>query len=141
MPSFRRAHVLSCLTLFFIIISAVPGVAQGGETAQHSGEVNLVVPPLTGATFLNGLSGPTLLKIGDAAVWIEAGELPPDIEPWTGSVYVYVADVDATCARAVALGARVIAQPEDKPYAERQCGFTDAGGNTWWVSTYLGDNG
>ena len=86
-------------------------------------------------------SGPTLLKIGDGAVWIEAGELPPDIEPWTGSVYVYVADVDATCARAVALGARVIAQPEDKPYAERQCGFTDAGGNTWWVSTYLGDNG
>jgi PhnB protein len=86
-------------------------------------------------------SGPTLLKIGDGAVWIEAGELPPDIEPWTGSVYVYVADVDATCARAVALGARVIAEPEDKPYAERQCGFTDAGGNTWWVSTYLGDNG
>ena len=86
-------------------------------------------------------SGPTLLKIGDGAVWIEAGDLPPAIKPWTGSVYVYVADVDATCARAVALGARVIAQPEDKPYAERQCGFTDAGGNTWWVSTYLGDNG
>jgi K(+)-stimulated pyrophosphate-energized sodium pump len=50
--------------LFFIVASVVPGVAQGGETAQHSGEVNLVVPPLTGVTFLNGLSGPTLLKSG-----------------------------------------------------------------------------
>ena len=30
-------------------------------------------------------------------------------------------------------------EAEDKPYGERQCGFTDAGGNTWWVSTYLGD--
>jgi len=84
-------------------------------------------------------SGPTLLKIGDGAVWIEAGDLPPDIAPWSGSVYVYVADVDAVFARAVALGAGVIAEPEEKPYAERQCGFTDAGGNTWWVSTYLGE--
>jgi PhnB protein len=83
--------------------------------------------------------GPTLLKIGDGAVWIEAGDLPPGIEGWTGSVYVYVADVDAVFARAVALGARVVAEPQDKPYAERQCGFTDAGANTWWVSTYLGD--
>src|SRR5678815_3883573 len=64
MPLFRRAHVLSSLTLFFIVASVVPGVAHGGETAQHSGEVNLVVPPLTGVTFLNGLSGPTLLKSG-----------------------------------------------------------------------------
>jgi PhnB protein len=83
--------------------------------------------------------GPTLLKIGDGALWIEAGELPPDIEAWTGAVYVYVADVDAVFARAVAHGAAVVAAPEDKPYAERQCGFTDAGGNTWWVSTYVGD--
>jgi PhnB protein len=83
-------------------------------------------------------SGPTLLKIDDGAVWIEAGDLPPDIDGWTGSVYVYVPDVDAVFARAVARGAKVVAEPQDKPYAERQCGFTDAGGNTWWVSTHLG---
>ena len=85
--------------------------------------------------------GPTLLKIGDGALWIEAGDLPPDIAPWTGSLYVYVSDVDAVFARALARGAAVVAEPQDKPYAERQCGFTDAGGNTWWVSTYLGDRG
>ena len=64
MPLFRRAQVLSCLTVLLIVTASLPVFAQGGETAQHSGEVNLVVPPLTGATFFNGISGPTLLKGG-----------------------------------------------------------------------------
>ncbi len=82
--------------------------------------------------------GPTLLQVGDSLLWVEAGDLPPEIEPWVGSVYVYVDDVDAVYARALELGARSIAAPEDKPYHERQAGFVDAGGNTWWVSTYMG---
>jgi len=47
-----------------IIAASVPLFAQNVETAQHSGEVNLVVPPLEGVTFLNNLGGPTLLKGG-----------------------------------------------------------------------------
>jgi len=82
--------------------------------------------------------GPTLLKLGDSFIWVEAGELPADVTAWVGSVYVYVPDVDAVYARAMGLGARSLAVPEDKPYHERQAGFVDAGGNTWWVSTYLG---
>jgi uncharacterized glyoxalase superfamily protein PhnB len=82
--------------------------------------------------------GPVLLKIGDSLLWIEAGDLPPHISPWVGSVYVYVTDVDAVYARAIRRGARPIAEPEDKPYGERQAGFLDSGGNTWWVSTYKG---
>lgn len=80
--------------------------------------------------------GPVLLQIGDSLLWIEAGDLPPHIAPWVGAVYVYVPDVDAVYARALRLGAKSIAAPEDKPYQERQAGFMDAGGNTWWVSTY-----
>jgi len=49
-----------------------------------------------------------------------------------------VPDVDAVYARAMGSAARSLAAPEDKPYHERQAGFVDAGGNTWWVSTYLG---
>src|SRR5499426_994604 len=64
MALFRRAHVLTCLTLLLIIAASVPLFAQNVETAQHRGEVNLVVPPLEGVTFLNNLSGPTLLKGG-----------------------------------------------------------------------------
>lgn len=76
------------------------------------------------------------MQIGDSTIVIEAGELPPDVKPWLGSVYVYVADVDAVHARALSLGARLLAAVEDKPYKERQGGFIDAAGNTWWVATY-----
>jgi PhnB protein len=82
--------------------------------------------------------GPTLLQIGDSLVWVEAGELPPHVTPWVGSVYVYVEDVDSVYARAIEFGAKSISAPEDKPYHERQAGFVDAGGNTWWVSRYIG---
>ena len=51
---------------------------------------------------------------------------------------MYVENVDAVYRRAIELGARSIAAPEDKPYRERQAGFVDLGGNTWWVSRYLG---
>jgi PhnB protein len=81
--------------------------------------------------------GPTLLKLGDSLIWVEAGELPAHIQAWVGSVYAYVHDVDSVHARAIELGARSIAVPEDKPFKERQAGFVDVGGNTWWVSTYL----
>ena len=86
----------------------------------------------------NNPNGPTLLQIGDSLIWVEAGDLPESVTPWVGSVYVYVPDVDAVYARAIELGAKSISVPEDKPYKERQAGFVDAGGNTWWVSTYTG---
>ena len=76
------------------------------------------------------------MRIGDSALVIEAGELPPDVKPWTCSVYVYVEDVDAVFQRALELGARQIAPVADKPYQERQGGFLDSAGNTWWVATY-----
>jgi uncharacterized glyoxalase superfamily protein PhnB len=46
--------------------------------------------------------------------------------------------VDAVHARALESGARLLAPVQDKPYEERQGGFIDAGGNTWWVATYKG---
>jgi uncharacterized glyoxalase superfamily protein PhnB len=76
------------------------------------------------------------LRIGDSVVVVEAGELPPEIEPWTGSVYVYVEDVDQVFVRALERGATALARLEDKPYQERQAGFLDEAGNTWWVATY-----
>ena len=77
------------------------------------------------------------LKVGDSVLVVEAGELPPAVEPWTNSVYVYVADVDAAYGTAMQLGAESIAEPVDKPYQERQAGFRDVAGNTWWVAAYL----
>ena len=81
-------------------------------------------------------SFPVELAIGDSVVVVEAGELPPDVNPWMGSVYVYVENADAVHARALSLGAKSISVRQDKPYRKRQGGFSDAAGNTWWVSTY-----
>jgi PhnB protein len=76
------------------------------------------------------------LQIGDSVVVVEAGDLPADVQPWTGSVYVYVDDADAAYAGALALGARSVAAMTDKPYQERQGAFADSTGNTWWVATF-----
>lgn len=76
------------------------------------------------------------MQIGDSVVVIEAGELPPETSPWTCAIYVYVADVDAVYDRATMLGAKPLSPPTDKPYQERQAGFLDAAGNTWWIATF-----
>lgn len=76
------------------------------------------------------------LKIGDSVLVLEAGKLPTDVEAWTNSVYVYVPDVDAAYNKAMQLGATSISAPVDKPYQERQAGFRDAAGNTWWIARY-----
>src|SRR5436190_24288663 len=69
MRLFRRAHVLSHLILLSValISAAAPAFAQVEQTTQpehRGGEVNLVVPDLSRVTFLNGISGPTLLMGG-----------------------------------------------------------------------------
>lgn len=80
----------------------------------------------------------TELRIGDSVVIVNAGPVPEHVETTRSSMYVYVADVDATYERAIAGGATSVAAPEDKPYQERGGGFKDSFGNTWWVATYLG---
>ena len=75
--------------------------------------------------------------IGDSALVMETAEKFPDgIAPTVASVYLYVENVDEVFARAMASNAVVLSEPEDKPYDERQCGFQDSFGNTWWVATH-----
>lgn len=54
-------------------------------------------------------------------------------------VIVYVDDVDAHHARAIAAGAEAPA-PEDKPYAARVYTVQDPGGNTWTMWQHLRDD-
>jgi PhnB protein len=77
-------------------------------------------------------------RIGDSVIVIEAGPKPAHVTPWTNQIYVYVEDVDATYARAMAAGAASIEEPVDKPYEERAAGFTDSSGNTWYIATFTG---
>lgn len=63
------------------------------------------------------------------------------IEGWPavpGHVHIYVADVDATWARALEAGATVVQEPKQKDDPDKRGGFKDAGGTTWWVSQQIG---
>lgn len=62
------------------------------------------------------------------------------VEGWPANpshVHIYVKDVDATFAQAIAAGASVVKHPVQDGDADKRGGFMDAGGTTWWVSTQI----
>ena len=50
-----------------------------------------------------------------------------------------VADVRAHCERARAHGARILMEPTDWEYGERQCTVQDPAGHQWTLSETLAD--
>ena len=58
----------------------------------------------------------------------------------TQSLFVFVDDLDAHCARARAAGARIVTEPADKDYGEHQDrGYSalDCEGHHWWFAQRL----
>src|SRR6266404_9672888 len=72
-------------------------------------------------------------KIGDSIVVLEVGD-PPHPGGTRASIYVYVQDVDAAYRRAIAAGAKSVAEPSDKPYQERGAGIEESYGNSWYIA-------
>ena len=77
------------------------------------------------------------VKVDDTVVMIaDATEAWPAFPAW---LHVYVPDVDATYARALAAGGRSLEEPtrrEGDP--DRRGGVTDPAGNSWWIATQVG---
>jgi PhnB protein len=78
------------------------------------------------------------VRIGNSMVMI--GEGPSDgvmpIRP--AAFHVYVPDVDAAFARALAAGGQSLGEPADRPYGERAGFVKDLFGNHWYIATSLG---
>lgn len=79
------------------------------------------------------------LVYGDGALVVsdagpEGGEQPP-----RQSVMVRVDDADAHHARAVAAGARIVREPADWPYGERQYSAMDIDGHLWTFTQTIAD--
>ena len=104
-----------------------------------------------GATERMRMGGPGG-KIGHAEIEIEGGLIMladeyPDMDfrspkalggsPVT--VHMYVADVDAFCARAAAAGATVLRPVADQFYGDRSCQLKDPFGHTWSFATHVED--
>jgi uncharacterized glyoxalase superfamily protein PhnB len=55
------------------------------------------------------------------------------------TILVRVEDADAHHARAAAAGAKILSEPEDFPYGERQYNAEDPGGHRWTFSQSIAD--
>ena len=73
-------------------------------------------------------------RIGDSVVMMGQTE---DATP--AHVHVYVPDVRATYAAALAAGARSIQEPLDQGDGDLRAGLCDPQGTMWWPSTQLPD--
>ena len=76
------------------------------------------------------------VRVDDTVVMLAegAGAFPPV----PAHVHVYVSDVDAVYARALAHGAVSIQEPVKKDDEDKRGGIQDAGGTTWWIATKVG---
>jgi PhnB protein len=77
------------------------------------------------------------LRIDDSIVML--ADSAPDWPPMPSHVHVYVPDVDATYARALAAGGVSVQAPVRKDDEDKRGGVKDAGGTTWWIATRQGD--
>jgi uncharacterized glyoxalase superfamily protein PhnB len=64
---------------------------------------------------------------------------PKRLGQTTQSLYVYVDDLDAHCARAKRAGAKIINEPEDQFYGDRRYGAEDPEGHHWFFATHVRD--
>ena len=82
------------------------------------------------------------LSVGDGAVIVgdvRGDRRPPRDDEVTHSVMVRVEDVRAQCERARENGARILMEPTDFEYGERQFSAQDPAGHQWTFSETLAD--
>jgi uncharacterized glyoxalase superfamily protein PhnB len=83
------------------------------------------------------------LTVGDDGAVIAADTTSDRQPPRSGSyshlLKVRVVDVQAQVERARAHGARVLQEPEDQPYGERECTVADLAGHRWQFTQTLRD--
>jgi uncharacterized glyoxalase superfamily protein PhnB len=82
------------------------------------------------------------LSFGEGAVIVgdvRGDRRPPRAGEATHSVMVRVQDVDAHCEHARAHGARILMEPKDFEYGERQYTAEDPAGHQWTFSQTLAD--
>jgi len=60
---------------------------------------------------------------------------PKHLGQVTQSLYIYLDDVDAHCARARAAGAEIIEEPAEQPYGDRRYGACDPEGHRWYFAS------
>lgn len=74
------------------------------------------------------------VRIDDTVIML-ADPAPPDWQPISSYVHIYVPDVDATYRKALDAGAVSVQEPAKKQDEDKRGGVKDAGCTTWWIAT------
>jgi PhnB protein len=85
----------------------------------------------------DGSIGHAELRIGDSMIML--GEARDQWKAMPTTLQLYLEDVDAAYARAVAAGGTPVAEPQNQFYGDRRGGVQDMCGNYWWMATHIED--
>ena len=113
----------------YLAVRGVASLIDFLKAAFDAKEVDRAVMP--DGTIMNATLaiGSSRLMMGD----------PRDQAAVPGMLYVYVPDVDAVYAKAIAAGATSLRTPADMFYGDRCAAVQDASGNKWWIATHKED--
>jgi PhnB protein len=105
-----------------------------------------------GAVEVSRFSGPdghsvmhAEIRVGDSAIMLSdefpnmGARAPSSLGATTGSLYLYVEDVDAAFRKAVAAGAKPDMPPADMFWGDRFAKLTDPYGHSWSLATHIED--
>jgi PhnB protein len=94
----------------------------------------------------DGKIGHAELKIGNSIIFINdempmpnSARSPQTLGGFTGTLYLYVEDVDTAFQRALAAGGKATSPITDMFWGDRHGSFVDPFGHTWSVSTHKRD--
>jgi PhnB protein len=76
-------------------------------------------------------------RIGDSMIMMGQARAPWTPRP--AMLYLYVPDVDATYAKALAAGGKAAQEPTTHFYGDRSGAVDDSQGNQWWMATHVED--
>ena len=125
------------LTPYLIVADGAAAIAFYTEAFGASERLRLDAP--------GGKVGHAELQIGDSVIMVadeypEMGALSPASVGGTPvGLHLYVEDVDAVTARAVAAGGKLLHAPENKFYGDRNSTLEDPFGHRWHLSTHVED--
>lgn len=103
--------------------------------------LRFLVEGLGGIEILRHMDGPRVanaqVRLGTSAVMVS--QASPAVPAMPASLYLFVADADASMKKAIEAGADMVMSVADMPYQDRQGGVRDPCGNIWWISQRLVD--
>ena len=85
----------------------------------------------------DGSIGHAEVRIGDSLIML--GEARDQFKAMPTTLNLYLEDVDAAYARALAAGATAVSEPKNQFYGDRSGGVRDMCGNNWYVATHIED--